>query len=185
MFKYIIDNDVELKILDINNAEELFDLIYSCKSYLMEWLPWVDGTKSMADTKTFIEMSKKQIASNSGFQAGIWYKQKLAGVIGYHKMDWTNKSTSIGYWLGENYQGKGITVRATKAFVEYALTDLNLNRVEIRCAEKNYKSRAIPERLGFSNEGTSKEVEWLYDHYVSHVIYGMLASQWKNARSIH
>ncbi|AOT71227.1 GNAT family N-acetyltransferase [Geosporobacter ferrireducens] len=184
MFKYIVDKDLELKMLDINHAEALYDLTDACRLYLRKWLPWVDDTKSVEDTKAFIEMTKKQFASNHGFQAGIWYKQNLAGVIGYHKVDWANKSTSIGYWLGKDYQGNGIMIRATKAFVEYALTELNLNRVEIRCAEKNYKSRAIPERLGFTNEGISRETEWLYDHYVNHVIYGMLASQWKGVRSI-
>ncbi|WP_334301100.1 GNAT family N-acetyltransferase [Alkaliphilus sp. B6464] len=96
-----------------------------------------------------------------------------------HSMDSTNKSTSIGYWLGEGHQGKGIMTKVTKALVEYIFTELNLNRVEIRCAENNYKSRAIPERLGFTKEGTLRETEWLYDHYVNHIVYGMVASQWK------
>ena len=128
-------------------------------------------------------MGKKQFASNNGFQAGIWYKQNLAGMIGCHGMNFANKSTSIGYWLGEGYQGKGIMTKTTKALVEYLLTELNLNRIEIRCAENNYKSRAIPERLGFTNEGTLRETEWLYDHYVDHVVYGMLARQWKDIRN--
>ncbi|ABR47623.1 GCN5-related N-acetyltransferase [Alkaliphilus metalliredigens QYMF] len=179
MFKYIVDKEVEMKMLDINNGEELYKLIDTSRYHLRKWLPWVDGTKNVEDTKAFIEMTKKQFASNNGFQAGIWYKGSLAGVIGYHNVDWTHKSTSIGYWLAEGYEGNGIMTKATKVFTEYALVELNLNRVEIRCAEKNHKSRAIPERLGFTNEGMVREVEWLYDHYVSHVIYGMLASQWK------
>lgn len=176
MFKYVLDEDTELKILDVNHAQELYDLTNSCREYLREWLPWVDGTKKVEDSKGFIEMTKNQFASNNGFQAGIWHKGSVAGVIGYHKIDSINKSVSIGYWLGKQYQGKGIMTKATKAFVEYALTELNLNRVEIRCAENNYKSRAIPERLGFVNEGIARQSEWLYDHYVDHVVYSMLSS---------
>lgn len=183
MFKYIIDQDTEIKMLDINNAEELYNLTNACRGYLREWLPWIDGTKKVEDSKAFIEMTKKQFAENNGFQAGIWYKKNLAGVIGYHSVDWTNKSVSIGYWLGEEYQGKGIMTKAAKAFVEYALTELHLNRVEIRCAENNHKSRAIPERLEFTNEGILRETEWLYDHYVDHIVYGMLARDWGDVRS--
>lgn len=73
---------------------------------------------------------------------------------------------------------------AVKVFVEHALVDLKLNRVEIRCAVENYKSRSIPERLGFTKEGLTRESEWLYDHYVDHVIYSMLASEWKDIRRI-
>ncbi|MDP9371062.1 MAG: GNAT family N-acetyltransferase, partial [Chloroflexota bacterium] len=43
------------------------------------------------------------------------------------------------------------------------------------------KSCAIPERLGFAREGTLRQVEWLYDHFVDHHVYGMLAAEWGGA----
>ncbi len=178
MFKHIIDENIDLRLLQLNHAEELFALTDTCRPYLREWLPWVDSTKTVEDTKAFIEFTKKQFASNQGFQAGIWYQDKLVGVIGYHGFNLAHKLTSIGYWLNEEYQGKGIMTKACKAMVDYALSDLKFNRVEIRCAEKNNKSRAIPERLGFTQEGIVRGAEFLYDHYVDHVIYGMLASEW-------
>jgi ribosomal-protein-serine acetyltransferase len=70
--------------------------------------------------------------------------------------------------------------KSCKAFIDYALGELNLNRVEIRCAEGNLKSRAIPKRLGFAKEGIIREAEWLYDHYVNHVVYGILAREWRS-----
>ena len=43
---------------------------------------------------------------------------------------------------------------------------------------KNFKSRTIPERLGFLKKEGIREAEWLYDHYVDHVVYGVLAREW-------
>ena len=54
---------------------------------------------------------------------------------------------------------------------------MGLYRIEIRCAVQNEKSRAIPEKLHFTNEGTIRDGEWLYDKFVDLVIYGMLARQ--------
>jgi len=68
--------------------------------------------------------------------------------------------------------------RSCRALVDYALCELKLNRVEIRCAEKNHRSRAVPERLGFVQEGIIREAEWLYDHFVDHVVYGVLTREW-------
>ncbi|MGG2108796.1 RimJ/RimL family protein N-acetyltransferase, partial [Lysinibacillus pakistanensis] len=31
-------------------------------------------------------------------------------------------------------------------------------------------------------EGTIRAAEWLYDHYVNHVVYGMLASEWQEKK---
>ncbi|WML37472.1 GNAT family protein [Clostridium sp. OS1-26] len=179
MFKHIIDKELELKLLDNCDRDELFALIDSNRPHLKQWLPWVDGTKSNEDLKGFIDSTKQQYINNNGFQLSIWYKGKIAGVIGFHSVNWSNKSTSIGYWLGKEFEGKGIMTRACTVFVDYAFKELKLNRVEIRCAENNYKSRAIPERLGFKNEGTLRESEWLYDHFVSHIVYGMLKDEWK------
>ena len=41
---------------------------------------------------------------------------------------------------------------ACRALVDHALGEWGLNRVEIRCATGNVRSRRIPERLGFTCE---------------------------------
>ena len=66
--------------------------------------------------------------------------------------------------------------------MDHALLDLKLNRVEIRCATENTRSRAIPERLSFTQEGVMRQVQWLHDRYVDHVVYSMLAEQWREIR---
>lgn len=178
MFEFVVEDEVRLKPLEILHTEQLHTLTELNRSYLKQWLPWLEGTKSADDTKSFIQMTRNQFAANNGLQAGIWYQGKIAGVIGFHGLNWANKTTSIGYWLGERYQGKGLMTMSCKAFIEYAFAELKLNRVEIRCAEKNFKSRSIPERLGFAQEGILREAEWLYDRYVDHVVYGLLARKW-------
>ncbi|WP_407310851.1 GNAT family N-acetyltransferase [Desulfosporosinus sp. SB140] len=184
MFEFVVENEVRLKLLDVSHAEPLYVLSELNRSYLRQWLPWVDGTKSAEDTKSFIQMTRNQFTANNGFQAGIWYQGKIAGVIGFHNINWAHRTTSIGYWLGESYQGKGLMTKSCKALIEYAFAEQNLNRVEIRCAEKNFKSRSIPERLGFAKEGIIREAEWLYDHYVDHVVYGLLAREWNKKKSL-
>jgi ribosomal-protein-serine acetyltransferase len=174
-----IDDQTYLKVLEEHDAEQLFILTDSCRTYLREWLPWVDSTKTIDDTIAFIKTSKKKFASNKGMDAGIWFNGQLAGVIGLHSIDWPNKKTSIGYWLGEPFQGRGLMTKSCIAMINYIFNDLQINRVEIRCAVMNSKSRAIPERLGFTNEGTIRDAEWLYDHFVDHIVYSLLAREWK------
>jgi ribosomal-protein-serine acetyltransferase len=36
----------------------------------------------------------------------------------------------------------------------------------------------IPERLGATLEGIIREAAWLYDHFVDHRVYGILAGEW-------
>lgn len=73
--------------------------------------------------------------------------------------------------------------KVAKALTNYAFTHLNLNKVEIRAAVGNKKSRSVPERLGFVNEGIIRQAEWLYDHYVDITVYGVLANEWRENNS--
>ncbi|MCT6922994.1 GNAT family protein [Metasolibacillus sp.] len=62
--------------------------------------------------------------------------------------------------------------------LRYLFETLKINRVEIQCAINNHKSKAIPERLGFINEGIKREGQWLYDHYEDIVTYSLLTKDW-------
>lgn len=178
LFYFTVDDDIQLKILEIKYAEDIYSLVDQDRNYLREWLPWVDSTKSSNDTKVFIQSSLDIFARNDGFQAAIFYKGKIVGCIGLHRIDWNNKKTSIGYWLSSEHQGNGVMTKSCKAIIDYIFWDLQLNRVEIRAAVENRKSRSVPERLGFKEEGIIRKVEWLYDHFVDHVVYGILKEDW-------
>jgi ribosomal-protein-serine acetyltransferase len=133
----------------------------------------------VADRRNFIRRSLKQFAENNGFQAGIWYDGRLAGVVGSHGIDWQNRSTTLGYWLGKGYQSKGLMTAACRALVNHALEELGLNRVGMACAIESEGSCAIPERLGFQQEGVQRQAEWPYDYFVDHAVYAVLAREWR------
>ncbi len=86
---------------------------------------------------------------------------------------------SLGYWLGENFAGNGIITKSCKAMINYAFTTLNLNRIEIKCATKNYKSKAIAERLHFKQEGILKQVELVNEKFINLYLFVMLKSEWQ------
>ncbi|WP_449536848.1 GNAT family N-acetyltransferase [Ferdinandcohnia sp. Marseille-Q9671] len=182
MFVYQIDEDLALKLVETNDAERIFNLTEGSRPYLREWLPWLDTTTKIEDTKAYIESCKKSYVDQKGLYTAIVYKNEIVGVASYNSIDWSNKIAHIGYWLGQQYQGNGIMTKVAKVLTEYAFETMKLNRVEIRAAVENDKSRAIPERLGFVNEGKIRQSEWLYDHYVDHVVYGMLAEDWENTK---
>jgi ribosomal-protein-serine acetyltransferase len=181
-----IDDDLVLRQLSEDDAVSLFAVIDRNRLFLRQWLPWLDTSQVPQDTLYFIRTTLDQFANNDGFAAGIHYKDSVVGTIGFHKVDWLNRSVEIGYWLSEDYQGKGIVTKACKAFIDYAFGEWGLHRIQIRCAVGNTKSCKIPERLGFVKEGLQRQAEFLYDHYVDLNVYGMLEDEWKQKKfTIH
>lgn len=179
MFKYIVDENIELKLLTKRDKETLFHVVDHNREHLRQWQPWVDKTQKLEDIERFIQFSMDRYIKDRGFNAGIWYDKELVGIIGLNDFDSTHKNSGIGYWLAEDYQGKGIMTKCCTAIIDYLIKDLQFERVEIRCAEFNMKSQAIPKRLGFTEEGMIRRVENIYGTYVNHKIFGLLKDEWQ------
>lgn len=169
---------VSIEPLSQRHANEIFDLTELNREYLREWLPWLDSVKNVSDTEFFIKSTEEQAYSGGGPNFAILSSGSICGVAGFHKVDNQNRVGSIGYWLSQEYVGNGIVSRVVKQLIDIGFGELKLNKIEIRCAEGNIKSRAIPERLGFTYEATLRQCEWLYSKYVNHAVYSMLASEY-------
>ena len=180
MFSFNVDNQIKIEMLQQQHKEELFDLIDNNRDHLRKWLLWVDKRKSAQDFESIIPIWITNYANNNGFDAGIRYNGTLVGMIGLHFIDWKNRETSIGYFLAEQYQGKGIVTRCVRALVNYLFEEMEINRIEIQVAENNRRSIAIPEKLRFTQEGIKREGQWLYDHYENLIIFSMLKREWKH-----
>ncbi|MFN7139207.1 MAG: GNAT family N-acetyltransferase [Limisphaerales bacterium] len=178
-FSLQINSDLCFRAVHTSDADELFQLTEKNRSHLREWLPWLDRTRAVGDTLQFIDLCRNEAARNESLVCCVLLHGQIAGMISFNRIDNTNRCGSMGYWLSQDHEGKGIITRTCKALIEFGFAEYSLNRIEIRCAPGNRKSRAIPIRLGFKEEGTMRQVEWLYDHFVDHVVYGILRDEWR------
>ena len=178
MFDLRVDALTSLEILEEQHASELFALVERNRALLRQWLPWLDQSTDVDQTRAFIRAGLQQHANRNGFACGLRHQGVLAGIVGLHAIDWPNRRTSIGYWLDESHRGRGLVTRACAALLDHLFGELALHRVEIECAVGNVRSCAVPERLGFVREGVLRQREWLYDHFVDHVVFSMLAGEW-------
>ena len=179
MFYRRISEDLQVALTLPQHAEALFDLTDRNRTYLKAWLPWLDATKSASDTKRFIESNLESFAKGTALNEVLLYQGSIAGVLGFNEIDTFNGIGQVGYWLGEAYTRRGLMTVAVADLIHLGFEDLGLQRVEIRCATENWRSRAIPERLGFQHEGTLRNVERVGQRLHSHAVYGLLRSEFQ------
>ncbi len=180
MFYYIVDEDLTLKLLTQHNATELFNIVEKNRIFFRVWLPWIDSKKTVEDFQNSIEKWGNKYISNTAINAGIFFKGKLVGMVAFPEIDWKGKKTSFGYWLSPEFEGKGIVLRCVKELIKYAFNKLDLNRIEISCAEDNFRSRALPEKLGFIREGILRDNYYLNGDLHNLVVYSLLKSDKEN-----
>jgi ribosomal-protein-serine acetyltransferase len=181
MFSCRIDDSLELRPWDHRHAEELFAQVDRNRDHLRQWLPWVDATRAVDDTRAFIRRAIEQHARNEGFHVGIFEGARIVGGVGLVSLNWDHNRSEVGYWLSSDMQGRGIMTRACGRVVEH-LFEIGVNRVEIRCGAANVRSRAVAERLKFTQEGVIRQVQRIRERYVDLAVYGMLAPEWRRFR---
>ena len=166
---------ISLKEIDLSDANVIFVTIDSQREYLRKWLPFIDNTKEVTDTRRFIKAMMDTPEKTKEFTFVIHFEGEFAGLIGTKDTDKANKRTEIGYWLSEKFQKKGIITQSVLRLMQFLFDDLGMNRIQIKCATGNFSSKKIPQRLGFCHEGIERDGELLInDKFTDLDLFSML-----------
>ena len=68
-----------------------------------------------------------------------------------------SQSCWLGYYLGQEHNGRGYTTEAIRLVLDYAFRDLKLHRIEAGVMPHNAGSIRVLEKVGFEREGLSKK----------------------------
>jgi ribosomal-protein-serine acetyltransferase len=174
-----IDDQIYLRPFRMEDADLVFRTARENFEHLRSYMHWMVPDYSLRSAQEFIAASLAAANEKKSLGFGIFKEEHLLGSIGFVKFDWTAKSTEIGYWIAKSEEGKGLISKACETLINYALRELGINRIEIRCASENTRSAAVARRLGFQKEGVLRQSEWRDGRLHDFDIYGLLASEWK------
>ena len=152
-----IDDDILLRTYSVDDAPELFSVVNASRRHLHTWLEWVDKTTKEEHSLQFIQQSLHQLDTQEELALGIFYDGKIIGGIGMHKWEQSTKRAQIGYWITEEYEGKGIMNKCLVKFIDFLFDKIGLNKIEVHFLPGNKRSAKVAERLGFKIEGIIRQ----------------------------
>jgi len=177
MFYRMIDDHLALKLMTERDAEEAYALIEKDRERLGEFLPWVDMIHSVEDERE--SLASFPFGPNEQVNCFITLDGQIVGCVGLPVIVRSALWAEIGYWIGSQWEGKGYVTAGVREVEKLCFIDLGLERVQITNDVTNVRSRAIPERLGYTFEGI------LRHHLVSghgriadRSVYSILKSEW-------
>jgi ribosomal-protein-serine acetyltransferase len=178
MFALRVDDEVSLELAELHHAPALFALVDRNRDHLRPWMPWVDATATVEDSRAFLTFVRGEYAAGRQFHCNVLRDGVLVGGMGM-RFDRPHDGCEVGYWIDREATGHGIVTRGARALTEAAFREMGMRRVAIRAGVENVRSRAVPERLGFTFEGVLRESERVGDRYVSLATYSMLVGEWR------
>lgn len=177
MFFHSINETLSLSLLHPRMAPELFQLVDDNRGHLSPWLGWVAYTASPADSAAFIRQTLHDHAEGKRLICGLHDHQgrsRLIGLVSFNDIMPATGRASLGYWLGERWQGRGLMTLACQAMTQLAFEHYDLHKVQISAATGNTRSRAVCERLGATLEGVITRAESVNGVIHDHAVYGLV-----------
>lgn len=122
---------------------------------LRPWMPWAQTMPSVEDSELHTRRSRAKFLLREDLHLRLFLHKDgtFVGSSGLHRIDWDVPKFEIGYWVRTSLSGQGFITEAVAAIAAFAMEQLNAQRVEIRCDDRNHRSWRIAERCGFQYEG--------------------------------
>ena len=107
----------------------------------------------------------------------IVYNGRVAG-SGYifHKDIW-EKNIELGYWIAEEYWGKGIMTKIVNGMIDYAFQNFNINRIFAKVFGNNIGSQKVCEKAGMKKEAVLEKALFKNGKYYDEIIYSIQRNQ--------
>ncbi|KAI9119576.1 hypothetical protein K1719_009452 [Acacia pycnantha] len=142
---------ISLRPFVLSDADDL--MVWATDERVAKFCSWEPYTSK--DTAVdFIQ----NIPSNFSWCRAICVDDRAIGSVSVQSYSGNDKararSAELGYVLGSNYWGKGITTKAVKMVVEMAFAEFpDLERLEALVDVENVASQRVLEKAGFQREG--------------------------------
>jgi [ribosomal protein S5]-alanine N-acetyltransferase len=155
---------VNLREILINDAQDITLLLmnYNVSKHLWE----IPNPYSIDDALEFIKCANSDFNTLKALHFAIESKiiprsrnnLKFVGTISVKNIDLVNKKADLGYWIGEQYWGRGIATECLKLIIDYAFSaELGLKQLCAYVFPENKASIRVLEKNGMNKVGVVNE----------------------------
>lgn len=92
------------------------------------------------------------------------------------------QNCTVGYSLGERYQGQGYMNEALKTGLRYVFTDLKFHRVGANYMPHNQRSGRLLKRIGFTVNGFAPDYLYIAGQWQDHILTSFVNTTAQNDR---
>ena len=142
----------------VADADDFLASVTASYPQLHRWMEWARGPYGIEQARQFCADAKAGFDDGRDFTALLTLADDdtIIGTASILVRDEAVPSFEIGYWVHTGHTGRGYATEAAEALTRLAFEDGGARRVEARMDERNRRSQAVAERLGYELEGSLK-----------------------------
>jgi len=159
----------------VEHAEALASLVQKNVEHICEYLPALGSLSSIKAARAHLLAAVEYASTDEIFEWHVFVDGALCGGIRLKDIDKADRKAKIGYFIAREFSGKGTVTLAVRTVLAYCFGQLEFNRIELRCAAGNERSKRVAERLGFILEGVLRQDEYLNGTFIDQQVFGLLS----------
>ena len=170
--------EILLRQLNRGDAKALRRPYQQERSWLEPWEVTTPGVE-LAPLGSFplyraIKQFNRAARAGRGVVFAICLEEQIIGLVSVAEIVRGGlQSCQLGYWIAEQYAGRGIVPHSVAAVIDWLLLDVGLHRVEIGMVPENLRSRRVVEKLGLRFEGRRLNYIYINGRWQHHDFYAV------------
>ncbi len=144
-----------------DDVDPIYTAVCESAAELLLWMPWYTASYTKADTVRWVEYTQQAWTNRHEYNFVIQDSAgSCLGSCGLNRLDKSNRTANLGYWVRTSSTGKGIATRAVRLLRKWAFTHTDFHRLEIMMSVRNPASRRVAEKAGAICEGLLRHRLW-------------------------
>lgn len=166
-------------------SKEFYNLIDKNRNHIGKTFPvTLANSDTIEKAENFISVSKDKERNSEGyyFYAREIETNDLIGYLCVKTIDYRISKCELGYFIDEDFQGKGITSKLVSVALDFCFNKLEMNKVFICTSEINLASQQIALKHNFKQEGILRDEFRNGDGTLQNTVYfGLLKSEYNKS----
>ena len=148
------------------------------RDFLMPWEPsWSSDALSRAAFRRRLRSYEAEWQRGTGYSFLLFRAEDdalLGGITLSNVRRGVAQCASLGYWVGACFARQGYMTEGLLAILDFAFERLALHRIEAACLPDNEASQALLRKIGFSEEGYSRQFLRINGRWQDHRLFAVL-----------
>jgi len=178
---------VHLRLPQLADYEQWQMLRRSSRDFLVPFEPrWTDADLARRVFVSRVKRAREEAEAGTDYGLFIFIdeggRETLVGGISLSNVRRrAAQFVNLGYWMGQQYAGKGLMTEAVGACLPFVFDTLDLHRIHAAFLPGNNASRRVLEKNGFVEEGFAEKYLQINGRWEDHILFGLNRERYEAA----
>jgi ribosomal-protein-alanine N-acetyltransferase len=155
------------------------------RDFLKPYEPrWTDADLSQRVYSARLKRGREEARAGTDYSFFIFARadeQLVGGITLSNIRRRAAQFVNLGYWMGQDFAGKGYMTEAVGLVVPFCFETLGLHRIHAAFLPDNAASRRVLEKNGFAEEGYAENYLQIDGKWADHVLFGLTRERYDAA----